>query len=270
MSLVLAAEPSSLVAVNDQCSAVEQWAEQCESIPELQDATHRLAAIDEYLSRTSTEGRGRVAAAMRRLEVRIGQLLGPTANGERHDLEPSAATEGSAELTRHQRSDFRAMAENEDEVEDVIAASTDEAPASRRKITDAIKAAKAAHPKAVDRLAARIVKATEMAASGHTSRQIAAALGYSTTNAFGNFRREHGIHVPADDVVGRPRLVDSNRVMAELAMGAINASAGSDLIDYEDLDRSRLEEWVSSLTVAISSLTTIKRNLQKELTREQS
>lgn len=269
MSMVLASNPTSLVAVDDQCAAVEAWAEQCESIPELRDATNRLAAIDEYLTRTSTEGRGRVAAAMRRLEVRIGKLLGPAEHGGdrksdqvRHDgLDPEDG------LTRHQRTDFRQMAENEDEVEDVIAESTDEAPASRRKITDRIRAAKEAHPKAAERLAVRIEKATKMAAEGYTSRQIADELGYTPGgDGFREFRLKHGIEVPADNVVGRVRRHDSNRVMEALALAAVNVTAGSELIDYEALDRDRLDEWASSLTSAISSLTTIKRKI-KELTQ---
>lgn len=142
MSLVVATEPSSLVAVENQCSMVEAWAESCDSIPQLRDASNKLAAISEYLELTATEGRARVAAAQRRLEVRIGHLLGPTTPGERHDLGPSIVTEGSDALTKDQRHDFRRMAENEPIVEDVIASSTDEAPASRRRVTEAIKATK--------------------------------------------------------------------------------------------------------------------------------
>jgi hypothetical protein len=37
-------------------------------------------AIDEYLSRTSSESRTRLAAAMRRLEIRVGELRGPRCN----------------------------------------------------------------------------------------------------------------------------------------------------------------------------------------------
>lgn len=84
-ALALVAEPSSLVVVHDQCAAVEAWAEQCDSVPELKDAANKLAAIDEYLLRTATEGRGRVAEANRRLEVRIGVLLGPPMPGVNHD-----------------------------------------------------------------------------------------------------------------------------------------------------------------------------------------
>lgn len=130
-------EPTSLVAVHDQCAAVEAWAGRCESIAELRDASNKLAAIDEYLARTSSEGRARVAAAQRRLEVRVGELLGPTTPGARTDREPSIAIEGSS-LTKDERHAFRAMAEHPDVVEDVIADSTDEQPASRRKVTRAI------------------------------------------------------------------------------------------------------------------------------------
>lgn len=133
MSLVVATEPTSLVAVEDQCLRVEMWAESATSIPELRDAGNKLAAIAEYLDLTSTEGRARVAAAQRRIEVRIGQLIGPATVGAH-----SSASEG-ADLTANQRSDFRRMASDPDEVEAQIAASTDEAPASRRKVTEAIK-----------------------------------------------------------------------------------------------------------------------------------
>lgn len=49
MAIVLAPEPSSLAAVDDQCASVEAWAEQATSIPELRDANNKLAAIGEYL-----------------------------------------------------------------------------------------------------------------------------------------------------------------------------------------------------------------------------
>jgi len=134
VSLVVATEPTSLVAVEDQCARVEMWAETTTSIPELRDAGNKLAAISEYLELTSTEGRSRVAAAQRRIEVRIGHLLGPATTGR-----PAAGTSVATDLSPDQRSDFRRMASDPDEVEAQIAASTDDAPASRRKVTEAIK-----------------------------------------------------------------------------------------------------------------------------------
>ena len=125
--------PASLTEVEDRCVAVEVWADTCTAVPELKDASNKLAAIDEYLSRTSREGRARVAAAIRHLEVRIGVLLGPSKVGSH-----SSATEGPA-LTRHEREDFRKMAARPDVVEAVIAESTDASPPSRRKVIAAIK-----------------------------------------------------------------------------------------------------------------------------------
>lgn len=139
MSLVVATEPTSLVAVEDQCLRVETWAESATSIPELRDAGNKLAAISEYLELTSTEGRARVAAAQRRIEVRIGQLLGPAKTDHDRSAGATSFTDEVGDLTPNQRSDFRRMASDPDEVEAQIAASTDDAPASRRKVTEAIK-----------------------------------------------------------------------------------------------------------------------------------
>ncbi|MGI9118792.1 MAG: hypothetical protein ACR2G7_01455 [Acidimicrobiales bacterium] len=131
------------VDVYGQCDEIERWAAACDSVPELQDGGHQLAAIQTYLERTSTAGRARVAAAMRRLEARIGDLLGPAevgrpATGKVPREEPS--------IPANRRADFRRMAEHPEVVEDEIVKSTDEAPASRRKVMEAIKKTKAAKP----------------------------------------------------------------------------------------------------------------------------
>jgi hypothetical protein len=73
---------------------------------------------------------------MRRLEVRIGQLLGPAKPGPQP--ESSVATE-DRDLSRHERHEFRQMAANPEAVEDIIATSTDDEPPSRRKVMAAIK-----------------------------------------------------------------------------------------------------------------------------------
>lgn len=130
-------EPTALIQSPDAlCSAVERWADSSTSIDELNDAKARFAAIETYLGETSKVGRARVAATMRRLEVRIGQIIGEAKVGAH-----SSAIEG-ADLTKDERHDFRAMADDPDTVEAVIAESTDEKPASRRKVTQAVKANK--------------------------------------------------------------------------------------------------------------------------------
>ena len=77
----------------------------------------REPRFDGYLSHTSTEGRARVAAAMRRLEVRIGKLLGPAEHGGRREK----GQVGHDQLDSRERHDFRTMAAHADTVEDVIA-----------------------------------------------------------------------------------------------------------------------------------------------------
>lgn len=71
-------------------------------------------------------------AAMRRLEVRIGELLGPADNR-------GPATLGrDLGLGPDERHDFREMASHPEVVEAVIAESTDEEPASRRKVLEGL------------------------------------------------------------------------------------------------------------------------------------
>ncbi|MBS1836234.1 MAG: hypothetical protein JST64_00900 [Actinobacteria bacterium] len=119
MSTALALpEPQSLAQVSELCSAAVAWAEQQDSIPVIRECINRLAAINEYLSRTSRDGRAEVDTAMRRMEQRIGVLIGKaTANGK--GLE------------------FRKLAEHPDIVDEVIAESTDAAPPSRRTLSTA-------------------------------------------------------------------------------------------------------------------------------------
>lgn len=83
-----------------------------------------------------------MAAAQRRLEVRIGELLGPAKLDHDRTAGATSLTNDLVGLSPNQRSEFRRMAEDPETVEDVIAASTDVAPASRRKVTEAIKATK--------------------------------------------------------------------------------------------------------------------------------
>ena len=61
--------------------------------------------------------------ARRYLEVRWGELLGPTRSGARQDLAPSHAREGSA-LAKNDRHRFRQLAANREVVVDLIRTAT--------------------------------------------------------------------------------------------------------------------------------------------------
>lgn len=136
--------PTSLVQVVQRCDAIDAWAGRCDSVPELRDAGHRLEAIRQYLARTSVEGQARVAASERRLEMRIGELLGAATNAPRSGR--SSVT--NDDLSRNARRDFRTMAAHPEIVDDVITDSTDTDPASRRKVLRAIRGESKSQPPA--------------------------------------------------------------------------------------------------------------------------
>lgn len=262
--------PSPAVDPYTICAQIDSWLPHTVDVPLLHDTKAKLSAIDQYLDQTARQGRAAVTATMRRLEVRIGEVIGATKPGARHDLQPSIATEGS--LSKDERSQFREMAEHADVVEAVIAESTDEEPASRRKVLGAIKDEKAKNSEAPvssgldrtrDGVEQRIARARELAARGHTSQQIAIKLGMSPA-AMSMFRQRHGVAVPADAIVGRRRSIDSTRIVKSTVDAVDGIGLMFEHIDYADLDLSDVDHWTSTLSQAIRSLTTL-RNRLKEL-----
>lgn len=143
MSTLLPAIPepqsASLPALLDACEAVVQWAEMCEDIGTVREVYDKFAAIAEYLTRR--DAAREAAATMRRLEVRIGQLL-PSEQGRRTDLElPSRDEEVHTARTFRddEKAAFRQMAAHTSIVDEVIAQSTQTrregpGPASRAQI----------------------------------------------------------------------------------------------------------------------------------------
>lgn len=75
---------------------------------------------------------------------------------------------------------------------------------------------------------------------------------------------------PRPEHLRKMRHFDPNRIVEQTILDSGIDAELSGAIDYRALDRHRLEEWISSLSGAITSLTTLKRNLKKELNREQA
>jgi len=98
---------------------------------------------------------------------------------------------------------------------------------------------------ASERRLQRIARLRELAASSHTTVQIAAAIGVSTEWVW-KAARESGVVIHADRVVTRQR-VDANRVVAAMTLDAEHLTADVGLIDFSALDRRRLAGWVRSL-----------------------
>jgi DNA-binding CsgD family transcriptional regulator len=265
VSMVLAdPEPRSLVAVHGQCEAIEAWAAESTSVAELRDAGNKLAAIDEYLARTSIEGRARVAAAMRRLEVRVGELL-PRQPGRRTDLEPPCRD--TEVLSEDQRKQFRKMAEHPEVVEQVIAESTDERPPSRRSVLQRLADTAREHPIPAARRRPRAERAEQIAAlalAGHTSRQIAEQLGVDAVYVRA-LAREEGITL-ADAAIGKTRRPDANRIVNETVTALEGLTLGLQLVEVTQLDRDQVDAWATSLSNSLRSLNRLAKQL-KEMAR---
>lgn len=65
------------------------------------------------------------------------------------------------------------------------------------------------------------------------------------------------------------RHLDGNRIVEQTILDSGIERELAEQIDYRALDRDRLEEWISSLSSVIKSLTTLRRNLNKELSHGQ-
>lgn len=94
---------------------IEAWAETIDDVDALEWARARVSAIETYLRRRGEDAAAEIARADRKLEARIGLLLGPAKVGSNQYTEPSLASDGS--LSLNQRHQFRKIAEHADEPE---------------------------------------------------------------------------------------------------------------------------------------------------------
>lgn len=106
------------------------WADSIEDVTVVRDAAAKWAAITEYVKRKSLDGVAEAEGALRRLEVRIGRLNERRGAGR----PPANCPHTDNSVPRQRAAEFEVMAKNADVVEDVIAASTDANPPSRRRV----------------------------------------------------------------------------------------------------------------------------------------
>lgn len=109
----------------------------------------------------------------------------------------------------------------------------------------------------------RLDRMRVMAEQGHTSRQIAAEVGLSEEGCRGTLKRE-GISVPADKATRNSHRHDSNRILEQIVTDAENLTEGVNLIDFAELHRDRLADWLRSLEESRSKLGGLIRRLMKE------
>jgi DNA-binding CsgD family transcriptional regulator len=110
---------------------------------------------------------------------------------------------------------------------------------------------------------ARQSQMRELAGAGHNSHQIAAAVGLSVEGVRATLKRL-GVAPIGDKVTRGLHRHDSNRIVGRIVMDAENLTECVNLIDFRDLDRSQLPEWLRSLMKSRAQLSGfIKRLLQE-------
>jgi hypothetical protein len=126
------------------------------------------------------------------------------------------------------------------------------------------------HPMSVEqKTQQRREQIRELAAAGHDSAQIAAAVGITRDTCRNILRQEH-IACPGDKAHGRARKHDPARILQQIVMDAENLLISEDLIDYAQLriPPARLAEWITTLDAARDSLGSFIRKLRKEKVRD--
>jgi len=116
---------------------------------------------------------------------------------------------------------------------------------------------------------ARRAQMKEMAESGHTSRQIAAAVSIGEEAVRKTLSRM-GVPVLGDHVTRGLHHHDSNRIVTRMVMDAENLMEGEGLIDFADLDPTQIASWLKSLRRARESLSAFIRRLTEETSHGQA
>lgn len=252
--------------------AVVAWANMTDDIAEVREATNKWAAITEYVRRTTREGLADAMASLRRLEARVGDLLGPPLSrqeaGSLRGTGGLPTEEDLPSIPNAQKSDFRQMSEHGDVVDRVIASSSDRNPPTRARVMDAIKdkkdvAANGTVDRTRDGARRRIENIKHLAAEGRTSVQIADIIGITVVHVNRLARRE-GITIHADRLTScysrrlNPEAVIENTIEAldglTLALTYIEA-------DIPALDATKRLQWLERLREPLAAINRLKKGL---------
>jgi hypothetical protein len=104
----------------------------------------------------------------------------------------------------------------------------------------------------------------QLASQAWTSHQISDRIN-TTPDGVRRIARDEGIAIPADDALGRGtrKSIDSNRIVRETVSGLEGLEIALDLVSYDDLDRSEIEHWTTSLTTSIRILNRLNKRLKE-------
>lgn len=102
------------------------------------------------------------------------------------------------------------------------------------------------------------------AAQGYSSRQMEELLG-TFGGTIRRIARETGIEIPADSLIGRTRLHDSNHIVQETVHALAGAAMGVELVDPAELDPARIKDWTASLTDSIRVLNRLIKTMKETI-----
>lgn len=112
-------------------------------------------------------------------------------------------------------------------------------------------------------------QARDLAANSATSEEIAATLGIRRETVK-NWAKRHGFDIPAEAAVsGKHRRIDSTEVVANTVDIFAHAVEGLDLINFQNVNPDKADEWLCSLEETRIAIRTLIRQI-KSLTKEQS
>lgn len=103
----------------------------------------------------------------------------------------------------------------------------------------------------------------DMARRGFTTRQISQHIGVSEPGV-AQIAKDSSIVIHADRVVGKIKRHNSTRIVEQMVMDAENLTADVSLIEFGDLDKSKIGTWVESLKHSQRDLGDFVKRLIKE------
>lgn len=255
----LEAQVAKSITNIDDLETLEEWHAQA-------------AALAQYLKGKALHGP--MLGAQRRVEARIGQLLGDAETAQRSGK--ALPVPQAEQVSRVDRNRFRILARGlekglPDEAwrasrEDVIKLIQEKYPMPRHVPT--VVTTKGAVRKPV---AQRAKEIATLAGSGHRAAQIAKKAGISEQQVR-KIAQEKDIKLP-DETIGRTRRIDAKRVLTETINGVDAYVSGLTMLEEVELpalSATEQRELTEALLRSINGLRKLRVRMEKTYARSQS
>jgi transposase len=108
----------------------------------------------------------------------------------------------------------------------------------------------------------RWAKVVELAGEGYSTRQIAKTVGMGE-DRIRRLARERNLEIRGDKFVDKTRRPDSNHILQTAVLSAENFTAGLEHVDYNELDKAIIPDWIQSLRKARTELSRVINKLEE-------